>query len=216
MPTNEENLANYYSQRVQEYDAIYSKPEQQNDFAHLRKWLKHEVGGRRVLEVACGTGYWTEVAARSAQFIVATDFNESMLAVAREKSVSGSSQFIRADAYELPRFQQRFSCGMAHFWLSHVPKTGLASFVQKFVSHLDPQSKLLFIDSKYVAGYRKPPSKIDGAGDAYQLRMLKDGSTFEIIKNFLTKQELLNLFAPISRKVEFEELDYLWSLKVQL
>jgi demethylmenaquinone methyltransferase/2-methoxy-6-polyprenyl-1,4-benzoquinol methylase len=213
---NEANLTNYYRQRAQEYDAIYAKPEQQKDFHHLRQWLEREVSGKRVLEVACGTSYWTAVAARAAEMIVATDINESVLDIARGKSIPGIVQFIRADGYALPSFQQQFSCGMAHFWLSHVPKAQLIPFLEQFIFHLNPESTLLFIDSKYVAGYRKPASRIDDAGNAYQLRKLKDGSTFEIVKNFLSKQELFDLFNSIGGNVEYVELDYLWAIKVQL
>ena len=52
-------LADYYRERAQEYDAVYDKPERQEDLARLRALLPPLVAGRSVLEVAAGTGYWT-------------------------------------------------------------------------------------------------------------------------------------------------------------
>ncbi|HEY6168738.1 MAG TPA: class I SAM-dependent methyltransferase, partial [Verrucomicrobiae bacterium] len=54
-------LAEYYARRAGEYERIYAKPERQADLAALRARLAEAFRGRRVLEIACGTGYWTEV-----------------------------------------------------------------------------------------------------------------------------------------------------------
>ena len=57
-------LGEYYRQRAAEYDEVYRKPERQADLARLRQLLPPLVAGKRVLEIAAGTGYWTEVLAR--------------------------------------------------------------------------------------------------------------------------------------------------------
>ena len=72
----------YYRDRAPEYDRFYEIPERQGDLAWLRTWLLSHSRGRTILEVATGTGYWTEVAARVAKAIVATDYNPEMLAIA--------------------------------------------------------------------------------------------------------------------------------------
>jgi demethylmenaquinone methyltransferase/2-methoxy-6-polyprenyl-1,4-benzoquinol methylase len=102
---------------------------------------------------------------------------------------------------------------MAHFWLSHIQKSNLPRFLRQFSSRLRSESPLLFIDSKFVAGYRKPFSKTDAEGNTYQLRTLADGSQYEITKNFLSKDEVVSALSPFCQSVEFVELDYLWSVK---
>jgi ubiquinone/menaquinone biosynthesis C-methylase UbiE len=44
--------------------------------------LATHAAGHRVLEVACGTGYWTQHVAPLSQLTVATDFSGAMLAEA--------------------------------------------------------------------------------------------------------------------------------------
>ena len=41
-----------------EYDRIDLKPERQADLRQIEAWLPAHFAGRRVLEVACGTGFW--------------------------------------------------------------------------------------------------------------------------------------------------------------
>jgi len=65
-------LAEYYRERAAEYDAVYAKPERQQDLARLHGLLSPLVAGQRVLEVAAGTGYWTRVLSGSAAAITAT------------------------------------------------------------------------------------------------------------------------------------------------
>src|SRR3954468_6957863 len=74
---NEEaNLPEYYARRAKEYERIYHKPERQEDLAKLKELLPRTFARERVLEIACGTGYWTEVLAGTASSVTATDINE--------------------------------------------------------------------------------------------------------------------------------------------
>lgn len=50
-------LAAYYATRAQEYERSYGKPERQDDLARLRRLIPGHFTDRKVLEIACGTGY---------------------------------------------------------------------------------------------------------------------------------------------------------------
>ena len=90
----------YYQARAHEYDAVYEKPERQADLAWLRAWLAPVLDGRRVLEVATGTGYWTAVYASRALSVLATDVSTETLNVARARRAwPATVQFSQADAF---------------------------------------------------------------------------------------------------------------------
>jgi ubiquinone/menaquinone biosynthesis C-methylase UbiE len=59
----------YYRDRAPEYDKFYQVPERQHDLERLKLWLVEHVRGRHILEIAAGTGYWTEAAAAVAKAI---------------------------------------------------------------------------------------------------------------------------------------------------
>ena len=83
----EASMARYYAGRASEYERIYDKPERQDDLRHLSRFLEGAFAGADLFEVACGTGYWTEIVSRSAASVVATDINEEVLAIARSKPI---------------------------------------------------------------------------------------------------------------------------------
>ena len=68
-------MQQYYRARAPEYDLFYDVPDRLDELAQLRAWLIERTKGRTILEVAAGTGYWTEVVAPFAKAITATDYN---------------------------------------------------------------------------------------------------------------------------------------------
>ena len=95
------NLQHYYARRASEYDKIFAKPERQQDLVSLRTLLRKQFAGRDVLEVACGTGYWTQHIAPVANFVLATDTAAETLELARSKDLPrGKVEFAIADAFE--------------------------------------------------------------------------------------------------------------------
>lgn len=213
-----QDLAEYYAKRAPEYEAIYAKPERQEDLAILRDFLRAIFAGRHVLEIACGTGYWTETLADCAASIFATDINEEVLQIARSKprlSAQHHIQFTRADAYILNAVPQKASCLIA-FWWSHIPKERIAEFLETVKARVLRGGIVVVIDNRYVSGSSSPVSRIDANGNTFQLRKLADGSTHEVLKNFPTTEELRKMMEPFAIGLEILELQYYWILHFRM
>lgn len=206
-------MAAYYARRAEEYERIFQKPERQNDLRALRSFVAETFAGRHVLEVACGTGYWTQVLARSAASVTAIDVNNEVLEIARAKPRAWENVvFQREDAYALPSFPQRFSGGLAGFWWSHVPKARLRKFLTGLHQALAPGATMVFLDNAYVEGSSTPISRRDADGNTYQRRTLSDGSTYEVLKNFPTEKELRHAVRDLACDVRVGFLPYFWVL----
>jgi demethylmenaquinone methyltransferase/2-methoxy-6-polyprenyl-1,4-benzoquinol methylase len=200
-------LLDYYRRRAGEYEAIYAKPERQADLARLRAVIPARLAGRRVLEVACGTGYWTVLAARSAKAIVATDAAEEPMRIAQSKSYEKQPVFSFADAYALPKTLGRFDAALAVFWWSHVPRERIGEFLASLHARLEPGARVVLMDNRFVEGSSTALSEIDAQGNTYQLRRLGDGSQVRVLKNFPSEAELRS-HLPSSLSVEM--LEYYW------
>jgi SAM-dependent methyltransferase len=207
-----DKLADYYAKRAAEYERIYAKPERQADLAALRTRIGKMFAGRRVLELACGTGYWTDVIAGSAAQVTALDLNEEVLAVARTKPNASKVDFVRGSAYEIPDLGRRHDALFAGFWWSHVPLEKLDGFVADCLSAVAPGALIAFLDNCYVEGSSTALARRDKRGNSYQLRSLDDGSNHEVLKNFPTESELIQRVSRMGWGANVELLDYYWLL----
>jgi len=207
------SIVDYYAKRAPEYERIYQRPERQEDLGWVRAFVERTFAGADVFEVACGTGYWTEVVARSASSVLATDINEEVLAIALSKNLDPRRVvFRREDAYALPLTPQRFTGGLSAFWWSHVPKSRIRSFLLGFHRTLSPGARVVFIDNAHVEGSSTPISQADANGDTYQIRRLDDGSTHVVLKNFPVEAELRSAVEGMASDVQVEFLRYYWIL----
>lgn len=206
-------MVRYYAERATEYERIYHKPERQADLQQLRQLVERTFAGAEVFELACGTGYWTEILSRTAASVVATDINEKVLEIARSKPIDTRKTTFRiADAYHLPDFAQKFTSGLSAFWWSHVPKAKRRDFLRGFHRIFAPGARIVFIENCYVEGSSTPISRTDEHGDTYQQRRLDDGTTHEVLKNFPTEPELRAAVEGLASGVQVEFLKYYWIL----
>lgn len=214
MPNDKEYLAEYYARRAEEYDATVYKPAREPEMLSLQNMLKEAIAGRDILEIACGTGFLTEAAAETARSIVATDVNEEMLAIAAQKlPYNEHVKFVQADAYTLDGITGNFTAAMAAAWFSHIPKSQRMEFFTNLHSRLQPGSLVVMIDNTYVEGVNNPLADyIDDEGNTYSSRKLKDGSDWQIVKNFPTEDELRQLLNGITEDIHFNKMTYYWWL----
>lgn len=203
----------YYAQRAPYYDAVYLKPERKEDIAFLSAHLPDRFRGRDVLELACGTGYWTQHIATSVKRLVATDGTAEPLEFARLRPGTESVVFRQADAYALPPDLGTFDGAFAGLWFSHVPIEARVAFMQGLHSFLKPGARVIFIDNNEAQLRDYPLVETDPAGNTYQMRQLNDGSMHRVLKNFPTEFELVALLSSIGDDIEFSNLDNFWMVE---
>jgi demethylmenaquinone methyltransferase/2-methoxy-6-polyprenyl-1,4-benzoquinol methylase len=209
-------LTAYYAARAKEYERIYDKPERQADLARLRKLIPQYLAGRDVLEVACGTGYWTQFIAPLARTVTATDINPETLEIARTKAYPPRRVTIeQADVYRLTASERRFTGAFAGFWWSHLEHRERRSFVEVLHRSLAPGAVVVALDNLYVAGSSTPIHHVDAEGNAFQERRLDDGSLHLVLKNFPTKDELLADISGLGAAAEYTAFDYYWLLRYE-
>lgn len=206
------DLRDYYSARAHEYDTVYAKPERQTDLREMERWLPAQLRGRRVLELACGTGYWTQFIVPVARHVVAIDAAREPLEIARKRIADDRATFLLGDAYHAPPGIGRFDAAFAGFWFSHVSHSRREEFLQTLNERLDASSPVVMLDNLYVAGSSTPIAERDGDGNTYQLRALGDGTVHRVLKNFPTEQELLSLVEGIGANAQFIRWQYYWGL----
>jgi ubiquinone/menaquinone biosynthesis C-methylase UbiE len=210
-----EELERYYRERAPEYEEIYNRsdPVRKKEFARAAARLRQIVRARRVLEVACGTGFWTEIASESAADIVATDVNEAMIDEARQKNYKRDNvQLVVGNAYELDSIAGEFDAGLACFWMSHVPKSRMDKFLRVFHRQLRRDSVVFMIDNTEAAGVGGQLLQEPGSEDTFKLRELNDGSKHTVIKNYFRPEDLTDLLAPHARDLSVEFATYYWWL----
>jgi demethylmenaquinone methyltransferase/2-methoxy-6-polyprenyl-1,4-benzoquinol methylase len=212
MRTPEEAMQGYYAARAPEYDAIYRKPERQADLRAIEQWVSSKSAAARVLEIACGTGYWTQFIAPVATHVTALDAAPETLALAKARVAGGNVEFIVGDAYDLPR-NARFDLAFAGFWFSHVPRARQREFLSGVNAALRPGARVVLLDNRYVEGSSTPVTERDAEGNGYQARTLADGSLHRVLKNFPAEDELVALVSGLGERAAWTTWTYYWAFE---
>jgi 2-polyprenyl-3-methyl-5-hydroxy-6-metoxy-1,4-benzoquinol methylase len=215
MPVDEAMRA-YYAARAKEYDSVFAKPKRQADLRIIKSLVSRFFSGKRVLDVACGTGYWTQVYAPQAVSIVAVDAVQEPLEIAQNRAGLESVEFCTADVYTLPEKLGSFDAALASFWLSHVPRKKQRPFLEGLHARLKVGSPVLFLDNIYVKGKNTPISERDADGNTYQIRKLRNGTMHRILKNFPTEIELTKMIEGIGTNARYQAFKYYWMFSYEV
>jgi SAM-dependent methyltransferase len=206
-------MQSYYAARASEYDNVYAKPERQNDLRLIEGWLPGVFARSTVLEVACGTGYWTKFIAGAAAHIVAVDSAPETIRVARRRHFSGNVEFVVGDAYALPDTSRKYSAGFAGFWYSHVPKSRVREFLLGFHAQLESGARVVLLDNRFVAGSSTPIAERDANGNTYQTRTLDNGGIHRVLKNFPSESELRAATEGLCSNFRYRAWQYYWAVE---
>jgi len=209
-------MHDYYAARAPEYDRVYAKPERQDDLRAMERWLPSRFDGRRVLEIACGTGWWTRFIAPVAAHVLALDAAPETLAIARERLAGERVDLVVGDAYDPPRAAPPYDAAFAGFWLSHVPRARLGEFLRGLHAALCPGARVVFIDNRWVEGSSTPIAERDAAGDTWQVRALADGSSHRVLKNFFDEAGLRALPPRDAQDIGYIAWRHYWALEYRL
>lgn len=189
-----EQLA-YYRARAEEYDAsvkgigrAVAQPvdaEANEEWKHIVKELHALTPVDNVLELACGTGIWTQELMQISRSITALDASPEMIEINRAKTGDMGIEYQCVDLFEWEPVKQ-YDLVFFAFWLSHVLPSHLSTFLNKIASATKPGGRVFMIDEP------KSDRNISGANveGVYQQRMLRDGRSFRIVKVYYAPQEI--------------------------
>lgn len=188
----------YYRSRASEYDeTVPAVPPSDSEsssssgfageLAAARDLLVKEGPVERVLELACGTGIWTETLLKVGRSVTAVDAAPEMLEIARRKLGAAPVRFLQADLFDWEPDADEYDLVFFAFWLSHVPPTALDAFLRKVCRAVRPGGKLVIVDQ-----YAPTESdRLVALDDVRAARPLRDGRSFTIVKVFYDPERLV-------------------------
>jgi SAM-dependent methyltransferase len=198
-PLLKEQIA-YYRARAPEYDqwflrrGRYDRGPQANaewhaEVALVRRALERFHPAGDILELACGTGLWTQQLLAGARSITAVDAAPEALALNRERLRSPRVRYVEADLFAW-RPRERFDAVFFGFWLSHVPAPKFDSFWRTVAGSLKADGRFFFVDSKYEPSSTARDHRLGDPAEDTAARKLNDGREYRIIKVFYRPAEL--------------------------
>jgi cyclopropane fatty-acyl-phospholipid synthase-like methyltransferase len=205
------DMATYYAKLADKYDQDYATAEQQSDLAELHKRVSEVLAGHRVLELACGTGHWTEQYAASAESVLATDINSAMLEQVKAKGLPDNVQFRLMDAFD-PDIQGGFTACFAGFWWSHVKREEQEYLLAMLRKKLGKDVLLVLLDDCHVESDSTTIARTDLEGNTFQLRTLPNGERYEVLKNYPTDSALKKRFAESVKEIRILRSENFWML----
>jgi 2-polyprenyl-3-methyl-5-hydroxy-6-metoxy-1,4-benzoquinol methylase len=175
----------YYRRRAGEYD-VTAYGDVAVARARIARLVTEMQPSGKVLEIACGTGLWTEALVGLADAVTAIDAAPEVIDIARKRVTSAKVTFEVADVFSWTT-SARFDVVFFSAWLSHVPMSRFEQFWQALRRLLAVRGRVLFIDEH--VDVREKEAYVAGRDEVVE-RELRDGEKFRIIKNFVDPEWL--------------------------
>lgn len=190
----------YYRARAAEYDQWWLRQGRYDRGATLnRQWFAETATvfsalaafqpTGRILELACGTGIWTERLLPYASHFTAVDGSPEMLAINADRLRSPRVRYVEANLFHWQPTEQ-YDTVFFGFWLSHVPPERFAAFWQLVRASLAPDGRVFFVDSRHEETSTAIDHRLPDPGATVLHRRLDDGREFRIYKIFYDPVDL--------------------------
>lgn len=204
----------YYRARAGEYDEWFRRDGRYDRGPQANARWADEIGqvsdalatfnpAGDVLELAAGTGWWTQRLAYYATSMTVVDASPETLAVNRRKMGDAAVRYVEADLFEWQPDRQ-YDVVFFSFWLSHVSPERFEAFWGMVRACLKPGGRVFLLDSRYEETSTAADHRLEGEDATTALRRLKDGREFRIVKVFYRSDELAARLAALGWAVEVQ------------
>jgi SAM-dependent methyltransferase len=207
----------YYRNRAAEYDqwwfrtGRYDRGAELNaawfaDVAEVEKALGEYLAQTRpvnALELACGTGLFTQHLAPRVTRLTAIDASPEVIACNRARVDSGNVDYVLADLFAWTP-PARYDLVFMSFWLSHVPEPRFDAFWSMVKTALAPGGAAYVIDSAHDPTSTARDHARPDAESGIVTRKLNDGREYRIVKVFYEPVALNAKMSALGFDAEFE------------
>ncbi len=194
----EKEMMQYYDERAKEYDLIYGGkgPASLKTDTYLKDVKKissivKEYGAGRIIDIACGTGFWFPKYAKNCADFTFVDQSKKMLGECKKRVISSGyadrSKFFQMDVLDI-KLNTKFNSAIIGFLLSHFDERQESRFFSLLKDILADDGTFLVLDSTWTDERKKVKSKED-----VQERKLTDGRKFKIYKKYFNEDDLYNM-----------------------
>lgn len=195
-----QTMMTYYKERAAEYDEWFYRQGRfdRGPESNARWFAEVEEVSRAldelkmegdVLELAPGTGIWTEKLVRTATTITAVDASTEMIEINRAKVASERVTYLQADLFNW-RPERTYDAVFFGFFISHVPLERLDTFLTSVATMVRPGGKVFFVDGRREPSSTAVDHQLPAQDSQIMVRKLNDGRAFEIVKNFYDPGDL--------------------------
>ncbi len=190
----------YYRARANEYDewfyriGRYDRGEENNqrwfnEIAVLQRAVQQNGNINNVLELASGTGIWTQELLKISNKITALDASEEVIAINRSKLNSPIIEYRQLDLFTWQP-DTEYDLVFFAFWLSHIPPILVDSFLAKVYQSVCIGGQVFIIDSRFEPTSTANNHILENDEYIYITRKLNNNQEYQIVKVFYQPDEL--------------------------
>lgn len=207
----------YYRARGNEYDEWFYRLDRYDRGEEInRRWFNEvdvvkqalqKVGQNdKILELASGTGIWTQELLNIGKKITAIDASEEVIEINRSKLNSPKVEYRQIDLFVWEP-DTEYDLVFLSFWLSHVPPELLESFLTKVYKSVRVGGQVFIVDSRFERTSTANNHILNDDGSIYKSRKLNDGQEYQIVKIFYQPDELQNKLTEVGLKADVKVTD---------
>lgn len=188
----------YYDERAPEYEEVYTlgtgsasipDPEVFRTESRVLGGIVRRLAHGRLMDLACGTGYWLPYYAAKCSRITLFDQSDRMLAEASAKTdrlaIAGRCVVEQGDILAHAFERAAYDTVLVGFLLSHLTEAQERSLFDALRIMLDSSGRFIILDSAWSAERSKFNAK-----EERQPRQLNDGTAFEICKKYCDESDI--------------------------
>jgi len=193
-----DSMRRYYDERAAEYEEAFlqgtgtasiTDPGVFRREAAVLAGIVERCANGRLIDLACGTGFWYPHYAPRCSAITLVDRSPRMLDECRKKIAAldalSRTELVLADVLDHPFRPGLFDTVLVGFLISHLDDAEEERLFARMRDLLDRGGRFLILDSAW-----SPERARFNAKAERQRRQLKDGRSFEIYKRYLDRQDV--------------------------